>query len=264
MPTIDSRQIDHSAPPLVGVQCCTRPVRDQPTHAVFEKYLRAIREAAGALPVLIPALDEVPVESLVARLDGLLLPGSRSDVGPEHYGGLPPAADRERDPARDAAVLPLIRAALAVDLPVLAICRGIQEINVALGGTLHPAIHTVAGRLDHRAVPERPLDERYAYAAHDVRLAPGGLFARLAGRDAVAVNSLHYQGIDRLAPGLAVEATAPDGQIEAVRAPDARFFVGVQWHPEHRAGENEFSRILFRAFGEACRARAVRRAAVMV
>lgn len=250
-------------PPLVGVQCCTRPVRDQPTHAVFEKYLHAVQQAAGAMPVLIPALDEVPPESVVARLDGLLLPGARSDVGPEYYGGPPPASDRERDPARDAAVLPLIRAALAADLPVLAICRGIQEINVALGGTLLPAVHAVAGRLDHRAVPDRPLDERYAYAAHDVRLTPGGLFARLAGCDTVAVNSLHYQGIDRLAPGLAVEATAPDGQIEAVRALAVGFFVGVQWHPEHGAGKNEFSRALFRAFGDACRARAKRRAAAM-
>ena len=238
-------------------------MRDQPTHAVFEKYLRAVRQGAGALPLLIPALDEIPPATLVARLDGLLLPGSRSDVAPEHYGGPPPVSDRERDTARDATALPLIRAALAADLPVLAICRGIQEINVALGGTLHPAVHAVTGRLDHRAVPDRPLDERYAYAAHDVRLVPGGLFACLAGGDSVRVNSLHYQGIDRLADGLAIEAMAPDGQIEAVRAPAARFFVGVQWHPEHRVGENDFSCALFRAFGEACRARAACRATGM-
>lgn len=259
MPT-DPRQANDSAP-LVGVQCCTRSVRGQPTHAVFEKYLDAVRQGAGALPLLIPALDEIPPKTLVARLDGLLLPGSRSDVGAEHYGGQPAATDREADAARDAAVLPLIRAALAADLPVLAICRGIQEMNVALGGTLHPALHAVAGRLDHRAVPDRPLEERYAYAAHDVRLAPGGLFARLASGATVSVNSLHYQGIDRLADGLAVEATAPDGQVEAVRAPAARFFVGVQWHPEHRVGDNAFSRALFHAFGEACRARVARRAA---
>lgn len=249
--------------PLVGVQCCTRPLRDQPTHAVVEKYLRAVWQGAGAVPVLIPALGEVPPEQLVARLDGLLLPGSRSDVSPEHYGGTAPEPDRERDPARDGAALPLIRAALAADLPLLAICRGIQEVNVALGGTLHPAVHAVAGRLDHRATPELPLDERYAYDAHDIRLAPGGLFAALAAADTVTVNSLHYQGIDRLAPELAVEAIAPDGQIEAVRAPAARFFVGVQWHPEHRVGDNAFSRALFAAFGEACRARAARRTATV-
>ena len=261
MPIADSPQSAKSAPPLVGVQCCTRPLRGQPTHAVVEKYLRAVCQGADAVPLLIPALSDIPPEHLVARLDGLLLPGSRSDVAPEHYGGPPPAPERECDPARDGAALPLIRAALAADLPVLAICRGIQEINVALGGTLHPAVHAVAGRLDHRAVPDRPLDERYAYAAHEVRLASGGLFAGLAGAETVTVNSLHYQGIDRLADGLAVEATAPDGQVEAVRAPAARFFVGVQWHPEHRACENAFSRALFRAFGEACRARAARRAA---
>lgn len=259
MPNVDAPQSSRAAP-LVGVQCCTRPLRGQPTHAVVEKYLRAVREAADAVPVLIPALDDIPPRDLVARLDGLLLPGSRSDVGPEHYGGPPPAPERERDPARDNAALPLIRAALAANLPVLAICRGIQEVNVALGGTLHPAVHAVAGRLDHRAEPDLPVDERYGYDAHDVRLVPGGLFAALAGAEIVAVNSLHYQGIDRLAPGLAVEATAPDGQIEAVRAPAAGFFIGVQWHPEHRVGDNAFSRALFRAFGEACRAHAARRA----
>jgi len=246
--------------PLVGVQCCTRPLRGQPTHAVVEKYIRAILEGADAVPLLVPALDDLAPETLVAQLDGLLLPGSRSDVSPEHYGGPPPAPERETDPARDRSALPLIRAALAADLPVLAICRGIQEVNVALGGTLHSAVHAVSGRLDHRAEPDLPLDERYAYDAHDVRLAPGGLFATLAGAETVAVNSLHYQGIDRLAPDLIVEATAPDGQIEAVRAPTARFFVGVQWHPEHRAADNAFSRALFRAFGEACRAHAARRA----
>ncbi|MGH7013170.1 MAG: gamma-glutamyl-gamma-aminobutyrate hydrolase family protein [Stellaceae bacterium] len=242
------------------MQCCTRPLRGQPTHAVVEKYLRAVRQGADAVPLLIPALDDIPPDDLVARLDGLLLPGARSDVGSKHYGGPPPDPTRERDPARDGAVLPLIRTALAADLPVLAICRGIQELNVALGGTLHPAVHAVAGRLDHRAEPDRPLDARYAYDAHDVRLVPGGLFAALAGVATVTVNSLHCQGIDRLAPGLAVEATAPDGQIEAVRAPAARFVVGVQWHPEHRVGDNDFSRALFRAFGEACRARVARRA----
>ncbi|HKR20090.1 MAG TPA: gamma-glutamyl-gamma-aminobutyrate hydrolase family protein [Stellaceae bacterium] len=259
MPNAAPPQSGRTAP-LVGVQCCTRPLRGQPTHAVVEKYLHAVREAADAVPVLIPALADIPPQDLVARLDGLLLPGSRSDVGSEHYGGPPPTPERERDPARDSAALPLIRAALAADLPVFAICRGIQEVNVALGGTLHPAVHAVAGRLDHRAEPDLPVDERYGYDAHDVRLAPGGLFAMLAGTEIVAVNSLHYQGIDRLAPGLAVEATAPDGQIEAVRAPAAGFFVGVQWHPEHRVGDNAFSRALFRAFGEACRARAARRA----
>ena len=228
---------------------------------MVEKYLRAVWQGADAVPLLIPAMDDIPPATLVARLDGLLLPGARSDIGPEQYGGRQPDPDRERDPARDGAALPLIRAALAADLPVLAICRGIQEINVALGGTLHPAVHAVSGRHDHRAVPDLPLDERYAYDAHEVRFAPGGLVASLIRAEGIAVISLHYQGIDQLAPGLVVEATASDGQIEAVRAPAARFFVGVQWHPEHRVDDNEFSRTLFRAFGEACRARAARRAA---
>jgi putative glutamine amidotransferase len=257
MPKLDSAE----PVPLVGLPCCTRLVGEHPTHWVGEKYIAAVSEAAEALPLLVPALAErVAPAEVVARLDGLLLTGSRSNVEPHHYDGAPSAEGTLHDPARDGIALPLIREAVAAGLPVLAICRGVQELNVALGGTLHQRVHEVAGRLDHRA-PQGAVDVRYAHTAHAVRLAPAGALARLAGAEELTVNSLHAQGIDRLAVELAVEATAPDGQIEAVRHRRAPFVIGVQWHPEYRVMDNAFSRALFAAFGAACRAFARRRRA---
>jgi putative glutamine amidotransferase len=250
-------------PPLVGLPCCTRITRDLPAHWVGEKYIFAVADAAGAVPLLLPALgDRIAAEALIARLDGLLLTGSPSNVEPHHYDGPPSAPGTLHDPARDALTLPLIRAAIAADVPMLAICRGIQELNAALGGTLHQLVHEIAGRLDHRAPRGEPA-QRYAYTAHTVQLVPGGVLARLAGAAEVTVNSLHSQGIDRLAPDLAIEATAPDGQIEAVRHRQAAFVLGVQWHPEYGVREVAFSHALFAAFGAACRARARQRSGGM-
>jgi len=248
-------------PPVIGIICCARIDGDHVIHTVSEKYIAAAADGAGGLPLLVPATgDRIAAEEAVARLDGLLVPGSPSDVEPHHYGGPPLAPERKLDPKRDGMSLPLLRAAVLADLPVLAICRGIQELNVALGGSLHQRLHECPGRLDHRA-PKGDVDERYAHRAHPVSFAPGGYFAVLAGASSAIVNSLHTQGIDRLAPGLVVEATAPDGQIEAVCLPQARFVVGVQWHPEYRHAEEPLSRVLFAAFGEACRAHARRRRA---
>ena len=239
--------------PLIGLPCCTSHDDDQPSHWAAEKYITAVSDAANALPFLIPAIsDRIELAEFVDRLDGLLLTGSRSNVEPRHYGGAVPPADEPRDPARDALTLPLIRAALAADLPALAICRGIQELNVALGGTLHSRVHEVEGRLDHRG-RDLPVAARYAHDAHSMRLAPDGFLARLAGTAEIMVNSLHWQGIDRLAPDLRIEAVAPDGQIEAVRHATAGFVIGVQWHPEYCVLDHEFSRTLFAAFGDACR-----------
>ena len=246
---------NRSSLPVVGIPCCARAINDYPYHVVGEKYVTAVAQSAGALPLLIPALGaDLDLADLVGRLNGLFLTGSRSNVEPQHYGGEASREGTAHDAQRDATTLPLIRAAVAAGLPVLAVCRGIQEFNVALGGTLHQLVHEVPGRQDHRSKPGT-IEEKYAHTAHPVRLTPGGLFAELAGSDELWVNSLHAQGIDRLAPGLAIEAVAPDGQIEAVRVAAAAFAVGVQWHPEFRVPDSAFSTQLFARFGEACRAR---------
>lgn len=257
--------------PLIGVPACVKPINESPFHAVQEKYLTAIRHAAQGAPLILPALgwrgDGDPdglglaLDPLLDMLDGVLLTGSPSNVEPHHYDGHPSAPGTEHDARRDATTLPLIRRAVQRGVPLLAICRGIQELNVALGGSLHQRVQEVPGRFDHRsrAARDRPLAERYA-PAHPVTLTGDGWLAQRLGCTQIVVNSLHAQGIDRLAPGLVVEATAEDGTIEAVHAPAAPGFVlGLQWHPEYRATEDPVSVALFRAFGDAARDRAARR-----
>jgi putative glutamine amidotransferase len=228
-----------------------------PFHMVGEKYARAVLDAAGAAPLLIPSLaDELGFDELLQRLDGLLFTGSPSNVEPHLYAGAPSAPGTLHDPARDATTLPLIRKAVRAGVPVFGICRGFQEMNVAFGGTLHQKLHEVPGYLDHRDDGSQPLEVQYG-PAHDVTLEPGGVLRSLAASDRIEVNSLHNQGIDRLGAELAVEARAPDGVIEAFRVRDAqRFALAVQWHPEWKVMSNPFSRALFAAFGQASRERA--------
>jgi putative glutamine amidotransferase len=242
--------------PLVGLPSDLRQIGPHPFHAVGDKYLRAAVEFAGVFAVGLPALlQPLAPEAIVAELDGLLLTGSPSNIEAHHYGLDPAAGAEPYDPARDASTLPLIRAAVAAGLPVLGLCRGFQEINVALGGTLHPRVHEVSGLNDHREDKQMSLDTQYA-VAHAVRLEPGGLLASLAGSERAVVNSLHGQGIDRLAPGLRVEARAEDGLIEAFRGnDDAGFLLAVQWHPEWKPAEHPFYAATLRAFGDACRRR---------
>jgi putative glutamine amidotransferase len=249
-----------SGAPIIGIPADVKAIGDHPFHTVGEKYITAVSDAAGGLPFIIPALGAAyDMADLVARLDGLLLPGSPSNVAVALYGGPPDRPESPQDPQRDATTLPLLRAALAAGLPMFCICRGAQELNVALGGTLHTRVHEVAGRFDHRSDPAKPYEERYG-PCHPVALAPQGLMARLLGTREIQVNSLHWQAIDRLGEGLAVEATAADGTIEAVRVADAAgFALAVQWHPEFRATENADSLALFRAFGAAARSRAAGR-----
>jgi putative glutamine amidotransferase len=243
------------ARPLIGVTADRRMIGLQPHHLIGEKYARAVLEAAGGIPLLIPALaEELGLDELVTRLDGLLFTGSPSNVEPRHYAGPPSDPGTLLDPERDATTLPLIRKAVAAGLPVMGICRGFQEMNVAFGGSLHQKLHEIPGHMDHRDDESQPLEVQYG-PAHEVRLEPGGLFNRLAGSDRLTVNSLHHQGIDRLGGGLAVEARAPDGVIEAFRLAGAGFAVAVQWHPEWQAMSNPFSRALFAAFGQAARGR---------
>jgi putative glutamine amidotransferase len=249
--------------PVIAVPACIKLIDGNPFHAVQEKYLTALRDAADATPLPVPALgwrDQAHLDGLLDSVDGVMLTGSPSNVEPHHYDGGAKHGDQTHDPARDATTLPLIRRAVERGVPLLAICRGIQELNVALGGSLHQKVQDVAGKMDHRSKRGRPLDERYA-PSHPVRLEQGGCLQVLLGARDITVNSLHAQGIDRLAPGLRVEATAPDGVIEAVWVEKARAFaLGVQWHPEYRATENPISMAIFKAFGDAARQRAASRA----
>ena len=241
--------------PGIGVPCCNRAIGAHPFHVAGAKYVEAAAVGADGLPWLIPALGgALDVDALLDRLDGLLLTGSPSNVHPERYHQAPDSIDcAPYDEARDATTLPLIAGALARGLPTLAICRGFQELNVALGGALHPRVHEVPGFMDHREPSDQPPEVQYA-PRHPVRLAPGGRLAALAGGDAeISVNSLHGQGIDRLAPAVEVVATAAVGLIEAVAATGHAFAVGVQWHPEWRFSSNRFSSALFNAFGVAAR-----------
>jgi putative glutamine amidotransferase len=243
--------------PVIALPADRRIIGLHPFHAVGEKYIRAVIDGAGALPWLVPALaDALDIDELLTHVDGLLLTGSPSNVEPGHYQGPASEAGTLHDRERDATTLPLIPRAIESGVPVLGICRGFQEMNVALGGTLDPKLHDLEGRLDHREDEEASLEIQYG-PAHDVVLEPGGLLRTLAGTDRIRVNSLHSQGVDRLAEGLLVEARAPDGVIEAFRVAEApRFAVAVQWHPEWQVLSNSFSRALFAAFGAASRERA--------
>ncbi len=255
------RQIEPLPRPLVGVAASVRQFRNAPFHAVHEKYLTAVVDGAGAQPVMIPALaDASDVAALIAHLDGIVLTGCPSNVEPHHYGGPPSRPDVPHDAKRDRTTLPLIVAAVEHGVPLFCICRGIQELNVAFGGTLHQHLHEVPGHHDHRRDREAPVEQQFG-PRHDIAITPGGLLADLAGGHRTTVNSLHGQGIDTVAPRLAVEAVADDGTVEAVSVIDAPgFAIGVQWHPEWNVTDNRLHGALFRAFGDACRQQAIRRA----
>jgi putative glutamine amidotransferase len=241
-----------SRPPIVGFPCDYRMLGKHPFHMVGEKYILAVRDGAGAMPLLIPVLDPaIPADNILASVDGLLFTGSLSNVSPRHYGGVAPREGVLQDERRDSTALTLLNAAIRKGVPVLCLCRGFQELNVALGGTLHQHVHEVPGRSDHREDAQAPLDVQYG-PAHKVEVPPDGLLAKLVAAKSFDVNSLHSQGIDKLAPLLHADAVAPDGQIEAVSMPSAKGFVlGVQWHPEWRWSENLVSRAIFSAFGQA-------------
>ncbi len=236
--------------PIIGIPACVKSVNDHLFTATPARYGQALIAAAGALPLLIPPEGEAML-AVLDRLDGLLLPGSSSNLEPARYGVAEDLTPGRHDPARDATTLPLARSALTRGLPLLAICRGVQELNVALGGTLHQQVQNMAGRLDHRGGPGTRA-ERYR-PRHTVTLS-GGL-AELLGARAITVNSLHEQAIDRPGEGVEVEAVAPDGTIEAIRVAGARGFAfGVQWHPEWEVEAFPDRLALFAAFGHAARA----------
>ncbi|WP_394695182.1 gamma-glutamyl-gamma-aminobutyrate hydrolase family protein [Pseudoxanthomonas japonensis] len=247
--------------PRVGLPTDHKQIGAHPFLAVGEKYVRAVVDGAGCLPLLVPTLDPVlPLRQLLDGLDGLLLTGAVSNIEPHHYSDESSYEGNLLDPRRDATNLPLIPLAIEMGVPVLAICRGFQEVNVAFGGSLYQKVHEQPGFMDHRENKDDPLDVQYG-PAHDVALVPGGLLATLVGDTQVTVNSLHGQGVRRLGEGLVVEAQAPDGLIEAFRHDGSAFMLAVQWHPEWKVTENPFYLAIFRAFGDACRARAAGRKA---
>ncbi|QJD90035.1 gamma-glutamyl-gamma-aminobutyrate hydrolase family protein [Duganella dendranthematis] len=242
--------------PIVLVPACVNRIGAHPYHTAQLKYVAAVADGARCTPLIVPALGAATdFEALLALADGVMLSGSPSNIDAALYGEAVLDPSLPLDAARDATTLPLIRAAIKRGIPLLAICRGFQEVNVALGGSLHQAVHAVAGMADHRERKDDTLDQQYA-PSHRVLLDPGGRMAQiLNGAAEILVNSLHGQGINQLAPGLAVEAHADDGLVEAYRVADAKgFTLAVQWHPEWRFSDNPDSVKLFRAFGDACRA----------
>ncbi len=250
--------------PLIGVVADLHAGGRHVSHTVQQKYLEAVTAGAGAIALILPALIDTPggawsdpgdLADTLDMLDGLLLTGAVSNVEPHHYGAALSDPASPADPARDYVTLGLVREAVQNGVPVLGICRGCQEINVALGGTLHQAVHQVRGLADHREPAEVPLAMQYE-PAHAVAFSPGGLLHSISGMDGAQVNSLHGQGVDRLAPGLAAEATAPDGLVEAFALHRAdQFLLGVQWHPEWAFRDNVLSVAIFRSFGLAASAR---------
>lgn len=224
-------------------------------HAASDTYIRAVDAVVGGVPVLIPANgDHADINTLLNRLDGLILTGSRSNVAAAFYGGPPqPPEDAPEDPERDHVTLPLVRGAVDRGMPVLAICRGLQELNVALGGTLHQRLQDLPGRIDH-STPMQPHAPVRTGKAHHVAVRSTGHLVAIVQADVLSVNSLHNQGIDRLAPGLLVEARAIDGTIEAVSGTGQGYLVGVQWHPEYDFETDPASRRIFESFGTAVHA----------
>jgi putative glutamine amidotransferase len=240
--------------PLVGVTCCNKPfgMFATPNHAASDSYVEAVSAYVNAIPALLPASAvAADPRGLLPRLNGIIFTGSRSNVQPGLYGGTPHSAGVPEDAGRDAATLPLLRAAIAAGVPVLAICRGLQEMNVAFGGTLHQRLQDLPGRIDHSTpLQANPLVR--VGKAHVVAVAAGSWLHRISGLRTIPVNSLHNQGIDRLGKDLVVEAVAPDGTIEAIRHCTApAFAIGVQWHPEHDMRSDVTSQAIFAAFAEA-------------
>ncbi len=243
-----------SRKPIVAVPADRRMVDPHPFHMAGEKYVQALVDGSNVLPVIVPALgDPLDVDEIIAGVDGLLLTGSPSNIEPYHYEGEPSRPGTLHDPHRDSLTLPLAKRAMEVGLPLLAICRGHQELNVVLGGTLHQNVSEVEGYHAHHENPDDPLDVQYG-PSHPIIPVEGGMLHQMAGESSVMVNSLHHQAVARLADGVTVEALSDDGLVEAFTVDSASgFCLSVQWHPEWQVTYNDFSMAIFTAFGDACR-----------
>ncbi len=250
--------------PVIGIPADAKRIDSLVFQAVGEKYITAVIDGAGGWPMMIPSLTgQIPQQAIFDRVDGILLTGSHSNIEPHHYDGPDGETDTLHDPQRDATTLPMIRNAVDAGVPILGICRGFQEMNVAFGGSLHQKVHEVNGFRDHREAEGETEDVQYG-PAHEVQFSSQGfLETMMQGARQATVNSLHWQGVDRLGQGLIVEARARDGLVEAFRVADAKSFaLAVQWHPEWRVTDDALSTALFKAFGDACRQRANKRRCV--
>ncbi len=240
--------------PLVGLPADTHENHGFLFHSLGDKYLRAVTDVAKCTPVMIPSMiDGLHLDSLLDHFDGILMTGAVSNVHPPHYGEEPSAEHEPYDHARDAVTLQLIKRVLERGIPLFCICRGFQELNVALGGTLETELQKGHGRLDHRSAKSDDTDVRYG-PSHAIAITPGGTLEKILDKRETTINSVHRQGIKKLSPRLTAEAMAPDGVIEAVSVKGAKAFAfGAQWHPEYKAANNPDSVKLFSAFGDAVR-----------
>ena len=261
LPTPDSPALR----PVVAVTADRIERYGHPSDVATHGYVRAVAEAAHSLPLVLPVLGAaLDADTLIASIDGIVLTGSPSNVNPALYGAPEPHRPMLLDHERDATILPLLPRLIDAGVPILAICRGFQELNVVFGGTLNPAVHEVPGGLDHREGDHgRPI-ERWYDDSHALHIVERSRLAALAGGTHALVNSLHHQGIERLGQGLRVEARAPDGLVEAFSIESAtQFTLAVQWHPEMRIDDSPLARAIFAAFGAACRARQQQRRRAM-
>jgi putative glutamine amidotransferase len=246
--------------PVVLIPADVKQLGEHPFHVVGQKYILAVVEAASAIPLLVPAISShLDMTALLEMADGVLITGSVSNLHPSHFGQTVHDTSLPLDPARDALTMNLIKATIDAGKPLLAICRGFQELNVVYGGSLHQAVHELTGLNDHRSAESVAAEEQYGIS-HAVKLRNNGKLADIVGGTEMMVNSIHGQGLDRLGLGLTVEAHAPDGLVEAISVDAAKAFaLGVQWHPEWKVMENPQYKAIFNAFGEACKAAMLRR-----
>lgn len=246
--------MSQSKRPIIGIPADVKQLGDHPFNIVGSKYIDAIVNVAKCTPILLPAIgSRQDIASILDLVDGLFLTGSVSNVEPQRYGKSLLNPDTLLDTARDATTFPLIEAVLNAGKPLLGVCRGFQELNVAMGGSLYQAVHEQENMMDHREKPGS-LDIQYG-PSHKVKICGDGILRQLfAHTDEIAVNSIHGQGIDQLGNNLTIEATAADGLVEAISVSNAKSFaLAVQWHPEWKAAENNQSVAIFSAFGQACK-----------
>ena len=240
--------------PIVIVVSDTNQQGPHMYHQVGDKYVQALRRCSDVTPLMVPSFaDPIALAELLPVADGILFTGGYANIERHHYGQAAAPIDEPQDPWRDKNTLSLVPQVVAAGLPMLGICRGLQELNVAFGGTLYPRVHEIAGRFDHREDKSASIDVQYG-PAHSVKATSGGILHSITEKHEFMVNSVHGQAIDTLAPGLQIEALAEDETIEAVSVKSAKSFaLAVQWHPEWKAWENPQSDKIFKAFGKAVR-----------